>query len=309
MKPSGTFIDFLGEISLKAVLKKILLEIFIEITKTTDASADQKILAGRGFPLGGVISSAERFGYPSAIATRLAAQKSQNAILLAHYLAELFQNYFCHSANELEATERAIAQNLQVTANDRGWLTMTLADQGIIAWLNLLKSVELPAPAHQDWQYSLSRLQKHHFPLCDRLKLSLPALLGWADARCGTLITQAKQTKGANCHPPEPPLALSANRNCHWTSQAPPACHDLLKAVIQAIDGWADKSGTGAAALQQGYAVAAAVYAFDAAMPIATVKTRSPLIQATIWSTLEVAQKCLALIAMSTFGQRLSPYF
>jgi len=309
MKPSGTFIDFLREISLKAVLKKILLETFIEITKTTDAYADQKILADKSFPLGGVISLAERFGYPSAIAPRLAAPNSQNAILLAHSLAELFQNYFCHSANGLEAREGAIAQNLQVIANDCGWLTMTLADQGVIAWLSLLNAVELPAPAHQDWQYSLSRLQKHHFPLCDRFKLSLPALLGWADARCGTLITQAKQTKGANCHPPEPPLALAANRDCHWTSQAPPACHDLLKAVIQAIDGWVDKSGAGEAALQQGYAVATAVYAFDAAMPIGTVKPRSPLIQATIWSTLEAAQKCLALIAMSTFGQRLAPYF
>lgn len=273
----GNFTDTLTQIAVKAVLKKTLFNQTQFIGQGSPTTAQEVALTAVG---GDTLLS-----YRSAIARQLSSDSLETATTLAQTLVERFAQTCQDSPSPAAMPLGAIADDWICQVQDSGWMTCTLSDPGIATWLAHLSELTVPPPppaaAAPPWPESWPQ-----WPLCAQLHLSLPMVLHFEHARCAAWIRQGTVA---------PPWG--------WTRQSPPPCHDLLRAIAHALDTMADQQGEPKTCLRQGYLLAEAVYAFQAALPYATLSTYSAPVQSTIWTLLRAAQHCLAGVISGVLGQ------
>jgi hypothetical protein len=278
----------------------MLQKILVEHLSSAAIAAE---MAGRNFPLS-YLSTHEGVTYTSAIAPMIDAHQSQEAVTLANQLAIRLRSSLRDATKQAQTGSRAIADYLQVEANHRGWLKLTLAEPGIAVWLDSLQSINTSKLTEVSVAPLLPLLavKRSSFPLCDRLQLSLPMLLKWAYARCHTLIETAQPLVSSAAWPTNR-TALAHQSWQSWTNESPAPCHELLKAAIQVADYLAAQPADDKTFLNQGYALASAMYRFDAALPTVTIRRQNPAIQVAMCSTLRATKIILALICVGLFGK------
>ena len=295
--PSGGLSDTLAQIAVKRVLKKTLLD-------KAEAAPRFLLNVPDDFPLTAFFRNNAPLAYRSAIALQQATATSIEAKTLAQQWIEIL----ARPANVTVNDWPAIAHHLNIDRDDEGWITITLADVGISIWLQDLNNRSFLLGLRQDepeMTLPLDRLSRR--PLCLQLKLSLPMLLQFSYAGCCHWLRQAEQSAQS----PFEQKTLLHQSVLHgeqglawrWSSQSPAACYTMLRAIVQALDTMADQQGDPVTCLRQGYALAAAVYTFQAAIPVATVPTLPPEAQISIWSIVRAAQQGLALVILGVLKQ------
>ncbi|HEY9889032.1 MAG TPA: hypothetical protein V6D02_11570, partial [Candidatus Obscuribacterales bacterium] len=268
MAVSGELAAQLACLAPREVLKKAL-------TEGLTAWKNGKIPPGETVPLGELARDGT-WSYASAIAQQLAATYGWDAATVAHEIISIMPQAVAWDVRGVAAHLGTLALPLVVTAPTPGWLTLTLTDQAIAHWLTGLLSLAagvatLPLAAGP------SPEQRGHWPLCDRLQLSLPLLLQWSHARCWTRGAGGEGAVGRS------PLTVASPR---WTATAPRPCHDLLAQVIRTVDRLAAVPTGGKPWLRQGYMLAQAVYDFEAAVPQGAIAGLAAPAQVAVESTL-----------------------
>jgi hypothetical protein len=131
------------------------------------------------------------------------------------------------------------------------------------------------------------------FSLCDRLRLSLPALVTWAYDRCATKL-QWLDTESCS----STPTAAPGISDCPNPETQPSSVTDrqLLTATIDAIDRWAAHPLQSHAFWRQAYALATAVYQFDAEWTLPRLRSLSASGYNTAHGTLQAAHSLLLLM-------------
>ncbi len=303
--PSGDLSDTVTQIAAKSVLKKTLFD------KAVAASRCPPILSDT-FPLTSSLGEKYPLTYRSAIALKQAALeklgKSDAATLAKQWVKALTQ-----SDDAAEIASSAIAVPWIVDADAQGWITIAPTDSWISGWLHNLNHCSLgcltetrdssSSSASAAIDTVLTDLSKRR--LCAQLALSLPMLLQFAHAYCCYWLSErlAVTPSGSDLVLNRSALQLPREIIWSWSSQSPIPCRKLLQAVVYALDTMADQQGNCTTCLRQGYTLAAAVYDFQAAIPLATVQTFSPDIQLSIGSLIKAAQQSLALVILGVLEQ------
>ncbi|MEL6383081.1 MAG: hypothetical protein AAFQ89_11640 [Cyanobacteria bacterium J06626_18] len=305
--PSGDLSDTLAQIAAKSVLKKTLLD-------KKEAAYERLPLLPGTFPL--TASSGEK--YPLVYRSAIALEQVALSTIDAEALAQQWVEVLMERDDLAGAAPPAIAIPWIVDADAQGWLVISLTDAWISRWLQVLHSrsrvylagmrntdSSLASPDLGTVLHTLSRR-----PLCTQLALSLPMLLQFTHACCCYWLSE-RCASG----PPtqnsigDSPVVEAPEISGEWSSQSPGACHELLRAIAQALDIMAEQRGDRATCLRQGYRLAEAVYTFQAAIPLATVPTFGPEIQTSIWSIVRAAQQGLALVILGILKQTPAQQF
>ena len=234
------------------------------------------------------VTVAGHWQYESAIAQQLAARLPADTRMLGPQLAAEI------TAWSAPAAPVTIATGLKATVNSAGRLTFTLSSEGRQAWLQhwlqspwpeMLLVPETP-PAH-------SESCAGEWPLCDRLQLSLPMLLQWADVRC----QRWQADWSPNTKPPVIVIPETAPQRVDVMLTF------LLPTVMRGLDQLANDSSAAKTGKRVGYCLAVRVYELEARL----AGWRSPRAgePATVsrWAALMATQKALQLILAMTFRQ------
>jgi len=248
MTPEIRLTTELATVSLRMLLQKSLSHYLH--TQGAKARFDREAVPLSSLQVSGELD----YQYESAIAHALAATDALEAVTLAPQLAADLMAAFAE-ADQATSLVGAIATGLRVHATPQGWLTLTVLPAGLTAWRQHWLQAPLPALAGAGAISAMPDL-KGHWPLCDRLQLSLPMVLQWAHVRC-----QTWQQQLADHRATKPPLTAP------WvTDEVLPGRLrvDLLPAVIQALDQMAARAGETPACIRQGYVLAEQVYRYDA---------------------------------------------
>ncbi|MEM9119122.1 MAG: hypothetical protein AAGD09_14745 [Cyanobacteria bacterium P01_F01_bin.56] len=234
------------------------------------------------------VTVAGHYQYESAIAHRWAATLTDAAVTLAPRLATEITAFFaCQSPT-------TIATDLTSHANSAGWLTFTLSPEGLQVWLEQWLSSPLPAisRAVEGDTIMHRETRPHEWPLCDRLRLSLPMLLQWAYGRCQRwqteFLTFGEPARGVRETAPQDIDAIFAK---------------LLLTVIHSLDQLASSPPTNQTRCRVSYRLAASIYELDgqlAGWRTQPLWEQSPQPRL---AALMAAQKVLALLLAVTFRQ------
>ena len=297
--PSGGLSDTLAQVALKRVLKKTLLDKILTLSKfDVPALVD--------FPLTASFSGKSPLVYRSAIALQQAKTSLVDVETLAQQWVEMFaereNNFLIVASGDSSAT----AEHWFVEVGAQGWISIILTDLGITTWLQTWNDRALSSLTLQDETASiLSSENLPKLPLCVQLKLSLPMLLQFGHACCCYWLQQGRTlAKEKSVHQ----LAMEREQALPdsawgWSSESPIACHMLLRAIVRALDTMAAQAGDRMTCLRQGYAIAEAVYRFQAAIPLVTIHSLPPESQVSIWSSIRAAQQSLALVILAILKQ------
>lgn len=254
------------------------------------------------FPLGD-LSIDSGMKYSSPIALLLAARSSQDSATLAHCLKQKLQSALHSTQRCVDEAVLQLAHELSVAVDNQDWLTVTVSEQGLARWLWEFTAMPVaPKSLPHSATLSAPNLQTS-FPLCDRLQLSLRMLLQWAYIRCDRwlrAINVALQQRADERFSVKPLKSFSQSR---WgLNDCPLAAQALLYELVKVLDHISDHPQDIKNGLRQGYTLAAAVYAFDAAMPLAAVARWPQSAQVWGWHILEGARNALAVIMVELLG-------
>ncbi|MEM1291066.1 MAG: hypothetical protein AAGH67_06320 [Cyanobacteria bacterium P01_H01_bin.162] len=301
MKLSDDVVNWVANLAPRILLQKALL---YNLTATADFQASLI----KSFPLSGLIVPVPvGYQYQSAIAHSLAATDTRDADTLAHHLAQAIAGSISTQSGGDSSAVVTLMRGLQLQATGQGYLLITLAPEAIAGWLQHVHDAPAPTVIRAIGDEPRATLEIGSWPLCDRLHLSLPMLLQWAYSRCATWLGQLAsldadiKTNYWSLH------RLMATESFRGHSRNSSSTHDtltghlLLPTLMRALDQMATrpqvKTGLG-----QGYAIAAAIYEFDAATPLGRFQHLSVPARVNHWSTLTVIQKVLAVIITQLFG-------
>ena len=301
MKLSDDVVNWVANLAPRILLQKALL---CNLTPT----ADFQTSLIKSFPLSGlVIPVPVGYQYQSAIAHSLAATDTRNAATLAHQLAQAIAQSLSIQSGSDQSVTPAITRDLQLQATEQGYLLITLSPAAIIGWLQ--HAIDAPAPTviRAVGDEPRATLEDRSWPLCDRLHLSLPMLLQWAYSRCATWLGQLASldadinTNDWETHGHQGTDLIRSCRSNALPTHDTLTEHLLLPTLMRALDQMATrpqvKTGLG-----QGYAIAAAVYQFDAENRLGDLLTLPEYERSHCWSTLTVIQKVLAVIMTQLVG-------
>ncbi|NEQ44797.1 MAG: hypothetical protein F6K00_15030 [Leptolyngbya sp. SIOISBB] len=262
--------------ALLATLKKTLTSLPWSPDFCTLSLSDLQVVAGR------------HWQYESAIAHPLAAMLGTDATTLAPRLATEMTAGLAHQ------NPAAIATGLQSEVNSADRLTFILSSEGLQGWLHHWLHSSLPALLTvEEEPQPHSEARSGNWPLCDRLQLSLPMLLQWADTRC--------QQWQAECSPMGQSSAMARSAvdplvvDAVWTF--------LLPAVMHGLDQLAAGPLTSKTGQRVGYRLAVRVYELDA--HLADWRSQEMWGQALVArsAALLATQKALQLLLATTFRQ------
>ena len=307
MKLSDDVVNWVANLAPRILLQKALLY-------NLTATADFQTSLIKSFPLSGLIVPVPvGYQYQSAIAHSLATIDTRDAVTLAHQLADqISQNISSQSGDDRSGTP-AITRGLQLQATRQGYLLITLSPAAIAGWLQHLQEAPAPTVIRAIGDEPRATLEGGSWPLCDRLHLSLPMLLQWAYRRCAIWLDQLASLdaniKTNDWKPhwhPTTDLTRSHSRNSSSTHDTLTG-HLLLPTLMRALDQMATRQQV-KTGLGQGYAIAAAVYQFDAETPLGHLQHLSVQARVNHWSTLIVTQKVLAVIITQLFGMTPSSH-
>lgn len=229
---------------------------------------------------------ARPYQYESAIAHQLAAPHRQAAVTLAAQLAPRL------TAAWADGSTDEIAAGLVAQATSGGWLTFSLSSVSVATWLGRWLDYELPPTLPTP---SVMSANPGQWPLCDRLRLSLPMVLQWAHARC-----QSWQ---------EDDLASSVGAIAGVGRPAPISddlgdfSTQLVTTVMRGLDWLATRSGQPQTAQQVSYLMAQTIYDLEATRAQwRSLQSPQPGAIAAI-EAVAAAQKFLAVILAASFGE------
>ncbi|MDB9528918.1 hypothetical protein PN498_23195 [Oscillatoria sp. CS-180] len=234
----------------------------------------------------------ETIGYRSAIALALATSLGADPVAVSLQLVDILRVTVPPILFQ-PADAQALTQYISINSNDQGWLTLSITDEGIAAWLRSVNTLSVKLPAiemPQTFPPYQGRL-----PLCDRLKLSFPMLIQWTQTRCNYWLERSEMLISQSCKDSHQYDARSTLVSA-WTHASPVACHALLHTTIRAVDTLATQKRETTAYLRQGYALCEALYQLDAAITTTMFKNQTLPIQTSLQQTIKAAQKVLALI-------------
>ena len=300
MKLSDDVVNWVANLAPRILLQKALLY-------NLTATADFQTSLIKSFPLSGLIVPVPvGYQYQSAIAHSLAAMDTRDADTLAHHLAQAIAGSISTQSGGDSSAVVTLMRGLQLQATGQGYLLITLAPEAIASWLQHVHDAPALPMICTEGCEPLLVSTGGSWPLCDRLHLSLPMLLQWAYSRCATWLGQLV-SKDADINPnqtthqlPEIDLPRVHSRNLFSTHDTLTG-HLLWPTLMRALDQMATrpqvKTGLG-----QGYAIAAAVYHFDAAIRLSHLPTLPDPERLHHGSTLRATQKLLAVIITQLWG-------
>ncbi|NER82989.1 MAG: hypothetical protein F6K42_26225 [Leptolyngbya sp. SIO1D8] len=304
--PLKSLSDLIGQLSVKTVLKKSLFN-------TTEAAIPNFPGNLAKFPLT-TSSRHASICYRSAIALKLAASEPSKAKAIANQFIEVTKGW--EDVKFFPEVPKAITNTPQgrLQADAQGWITLTLSEAGIAAWLQGLNDFPLARELEQIGSVGSPQMDRlRSLPLCSRLQLSLPLLLQFGHVRCCAWLRYRDETdhrvssdqRGVDDEGDDQSLAwreLPATQ-WGWSDKSPSACYQLLQAIVQAVDTMADQSGEPTTCLRQGYVLVEAIYAFQSAIPLGTIYDLPAEIQVSIWSLTRAAQQVLMLVIVGVLQQ------
>lgn len=304
MTSSENFEEFVRKLSPRFMLRRILWECLDQCA----ALPESPLLCCDQFPISPLVADYSGARYESAIAQKLLGS---NAPATAGYAQTIVQQlHQCGHAltHQSRHPPQSLAVDMDIAVTPQGWLTLTLSNIGISSWLALITE-QVPQRIHD--RFSLRFDQPSTLPpsnrvLCDRLHLSLPALLTWAHQRCAIKL---RAMEVLDC---QENSASSLSRQSGPTNVAPdgaatsPGAHiRLVKSAIHATDSLAARPLQAQTWWRQGYALAEAVYRFDAAWSLTALRSLPPANYNMTCSALRAAHTLLSLILAQT-GIQLS---
>lgn len=278
----------LEQLSLRILLQKALSR-YLSIALPEPLGAEERVALSQL-----QVTDEFQYQYVSAIAHQLAATQGTTAANLAPQLAAGMTAYFAPPIGP--AGGAAIASGLQVQPTPTGWLILTLSAAGLAAWLQNWQASPLLTLDPAAGSVTPLAPLAGHWPLCERLQLSLPMLLQWAYARCQTWQQALGEGRGDERRSRLPAGPLS---------DLPEITRVLLPTSIQGLDQIAARGGAPQVWVRQGYGLAAQVYRCEAARGQWPAPTDEA--EALVWSaaTLAATQKNLAMILSHVW--QLSP--
>ncbi|MEM6434786.1 MAG: hypothetical protein AAF773_13190 [Cyanobacteria bacterium P01_D01_bin.115] len=300
MKLSDDVVNWVANLAPRILLQKALLY-------NLTATADFQSSLIKSFPLSGLIVPVPvGYQYQSAIAHSLTATDTRDAATLAHHLAQAIAQSISPQSGSDRSAVAILMPGLQLQVTRQGYLLITLAPAAIAHWLQHVGNAPAPPVIRAEGCAPLPVLGGGSWPLCDRLHLSLPMLLQWAYSRCATFLGQLVSA-GVDINPNQtthqsPAIDLTRVHSHNlfathdtWTG------HLLWPTLMRALDQMATRPQV-KTALGQGYAIAAAVYQFDAAIRLSHLPTLPEPEQLHHGSTLRATQKILAVILTQLLG-------
>ena len=300
MKLSDDVVNWVANLAPRILLQKALLY-------NLTATADFQTSLIKSFPLSGLIVPVPvGYQYQSAIAHSLAATDTRDAATLAHHLAQAIARRISTQSGGDSSAVAILMPGLQLQVTRQGYLLITLAPEAISGWLQHVHDAPALPMICTEGCEPLLVSTGGSWPLCDRLHLSLPMLLQWAYSRCATWLGQLV-SKDADINPNQtthqPPaiyLPRVHSRNLFSTHDTLTG-HLLWPTLMRALDQMATRQQV-KTGLGQGYAIAAAVYQFDAAIRLSHLPTLPEPEQLHHRSTLRATQKILAVIITQLLG-------
>lgn len=262
------------------------------------------------FPISPLVADYSGVRYESAIAPKLLGNTAPATAEYAQTIAQQLHQCGHVLTHQRRHLPPLLAANMHIVATPQGWLTLTLSDVGISTWLALIAD-RIPQGAHDRFP---SRFGQPPTPppsnrvLCDRLRLSLPALLTWTHERCAIKLREMEILDR------QENSASSLGRQSSFTNVAaygaPTASAPhipLLKSAIHATDSLAVRPLQAQTWWRQGYALSDAAYRFDAAWSLTTLRSLPPADYDMTCRTLSAAHNLLLLILAQTGVQPSSP--
>ncbi|MGD1931868.1 MAG: hypothetical protein ACFB12_23475 [Leptolyngbyaceae cyanobacterium] len=300
MKLSDDVVNWVANLAPRILLQKALLY-------NLTATADFQTSLIESFPLSGLIVPVPvGYQYQSAIAHSLTATDTRDAATLAHHLAQAIAQSISTQSGGDRSAVAILMPGLQLQATRQGYLLITLAPEAITHWLQHVGNAPAPPMICAEGCEPLPISGGGSWPLCDRLHLSLPMLLQWAYSRCATWLGQLA-SPDADIKPNQttrrPPAIDFTRVHSHnsFSTHDTLTGHLLWPTLMRALDQMAArpqvKTGLG-----QGYAIAAAVYQFDAETRLSHLPTLLEPERLHHGSTLRATQKILAVIITQLLG-------
>jgi hypothetical protein len=239
-----------------------------------------------------LLSSSPGVIYQSAIAQKLAAITQEDPGHILQQVASALQTpCLPEEVTALKITEAVPATSRGAPAPNT-WIAFTVSSTAMTTWIERLQQLPLPITPNSEPPGSvLTLLQHQQWQLCQRLRLSLPMTLQWSQARCGFWLWEMGRAPNAGLAPPD------------RSGIASPATPELLRTLVYAVDTLAAQPEDPITFVRQGYAIAEAIYTFEARLPLSTVLTSPQPVRVEIVGLLQAVQRVLALILFTTLGQ------
>jgi hypothetical protein len=296
---SGRLVQTVADFSLQRVLKKAL---FDHLNTSQQIVSLSGLVDASSIPLT-LLNTADDVTYQSAIALTLAAITHQNPSLIAYQLAMALQTPQLPGAIAALQTAPTSTCDPSRPPSAGTRLSLTVSDVALTSWLQGLHRMPLPVAPPPVLPTVERLLKQQQWPLCQTLRLSLPMLLQWSRVRCGHWLDAPRRQGRQHWSP------AAMDSPWTWSRNSPLACWELLQTLVYAVDTLAVQADDPVTFLRQGYAIAAAVYTFEARFLISTVPALASEVQGAIAGLLAAVQSVTALILLTTLGQSPVPTF